>query len=206
MTLLGFFAGKTCGIRIHRLKRRSSKPVWGGPIIRGIKSVKRVFDFANFLTTTPFLIPRIFPRNYVCRHFLSKCGPNLRSSLIKRPPQNKETLLRKHRCGNTILLIFPCLRALETLWKHFLRLRNKKCFWMFSETFAAATNVTNVSCARKRGNDVTETFYAMLQQQLNVSRHLRGLYTVESSELFIFVMTLLFTEILWFSTSACWLF
>ena len=83
-----------------------------------------------------------------------------------KAPANEETLLRKHCCFPKC---FPvCADRKHLLRKHFLLPRNKKCFWLFSETFCFFNKCFPVCGARKQcfRNSVSATMFPRLRGPL----------------------------------------
>ena len=102
--------------------------------------------------------------------FLASESTRLKQKLMNsqfKAPANEGALLRKHSCGNIVSLMFPRLRALKTFaGETFFAFEQQKVFLnFFQKHFVAAANV---SCARKRGNIVVETFYVMFPRQVSI--------------------------------------
>lgn len=86
------------------------------------------------------------------------------TSFFLKALTSKGTLLRKHRCGSNVSLMFPHMRALETF--------SAETFFAFKQQNVLLAQQM-FFCARKRGNIVSETFYAMFPPKENGSSHKR---------------------------------
>ena len=94
------------------------------PEIYQLYTKREIFEFERYIIVSA--ITKMVQRR--AARFVS----NNYSRLLKAPA-NEETLLRKHCCFSKC---FPvCADRKHLLRKHFLLSRNKKCFWLFSETF-----------------------------------------------------------------------
>ena len=102
----------------------------------------------------------IFSERYqpLCR--LYKFGMQITDGI--KVPANEETLSRKHCLFPKCFPVWADRKHL--LRKRFLLLRNKKCFWLFPETFCFFNKCFPVCTARKQcfSNSVSATMFPRL--------------------------------------------